>query len=63
MSTDESPEEIVPEPLRPVRHRVERIQSFRRTYGNRYVAALELLTALLLIGGYVWWLYLFLFAG
>ena len=77
MSTDESPEqiaessateagglgEIIPEQLMPVWRQVERVQAFRRTHGDTYVAVLELLATIVLIGGYVWWLYLFLFAG
>jgi hypothetical protein len=52
--------EIVPEPLMPVWRRVESVQEFRRTYGDSYVGVLEALTAAVLAGGYVWWLYLFL---
>jgi hypothetical protein len=52
--------EVVPEPLMPVWKRIESIQEFRRTYGDTYVGALEALTAAVLAGGYVWWLYLFL---
>jgi len=73
-STDEQPEaiaeesmqqagglgEIVPEPLIPVWKRVELIQSFRRTHGERYVGVLEVLTGLALAAGYVWWLLLYL---
>ncbi|QIO20903.1 hypothetical protein [Haloarcula sp. JP-L23] len=76
-STDESPEamaessmekagglgEIIPEPLMPVWRRIELIQSFRETHGERYVAVLELLTAAALIVGYVWWMYLYLLGG
>ena len=74
MSDDSSPEaiaeesieqagglgEIVPEPLMPLWSRVELVQAFRRTHGETYVGVLELLTALVLAGGYVWWLLLFL---
>lgn len=74
MSDDDSPEavaeqsarqagglgEIVPEPLMPVWSRVEKVQAFRRTHGSKYVGVLELLTALALAGGYVWWLLIFL---
>ena len=74
MSDDDSPEavaeqsarqagglgEIIPEPLMPVWSRVEKVQAFRRTHGETYVGALELLTALALAAGYVWWLLLFL---
>jgi len=74
MSSDDSPEavaeesmqqagglaEIVPEPLLPAWNQVEKVQAFRRTHGETYVGVLELLTALVLAGGYVWWLLLFL---
>jgi len=74
MSADDSPEaiaedsaqqagglgEVIPTPLLPVWRRVEKVQSFRRTHGEKYVGALELLTALALTGGYVWWLLIFL---
>lgn len=76
-STDKSPEaraeesmeqagglgEIVPEPLMPVWRRIEAIQTFRETYGDRYVSVLELLTAIVLTLGYIWWLYLYLLGG
>ncbi len=74
MSDDDSPEavaeksmqqaggldELVPEPLMPVWDQVEKVQGFRRTHGEKYVGVLELLTALVLTGGYVWWLLIFL---
>lgn len=74
MSDDDSPEavaeqsaqqagglgEIIPEPLMPAWNQVEKVQGFRRTHGEKYVGVLELLTALVLIGGYVWWLLIFL---
>jgi hypothetical protein len=74
MSDDDSPEaiaeesaqqagglgEVIQEPLMPVWSRVEKVQAFRRTHGDKYVGALELLTALALAGGYVWWLLIFL---
>jgi len=74
MSDDSSPEavaeesmeqagglgEIVPEPLMPIWSRVEMVQAFRQTHGETYVGVLELLTALVLAGGYVWWLLIFL---
>ncbi|TKX73946.1 hypothetical protein EXE46_11480 [Halorubrum sp. GN11_10-6_MGM] len=74
MSDDDSPEsvaeesaqqagglgEIIPDPLLPVWNQVEKIQAFRRTHGSKYVGALELLTAIALTGGYVWWLLIFL---
>lgn len=74
MSDDSSPEsiaeesmkqaggldEIVPEPLLPVWNQIEKVQAFRRTHGKKYVGVLELLTALTLAAGYVWWLLIFL---
>ncbi|WP_049981466.1 hypothetical protein [Halolamina rubra] len=74
MSGDESPEavaeesmqdagglgEVVPEPLMPAYRQLEKVQRFRETYGERYTNALELLTGLLLIVGFVWWLVLYL---
>jgi hypothetical protein len=74
MSDDDSPEavaeqsmqqagglgELIPEPLMPVWNRVEKLQAFRRTHGEKYVGALELLTALALGAGYVWWLLIYL---
>jgi len=52
--------EIIPDPLMPAWNQVEKVQAFRRTHGEKYVGALELLTALALAGGYVWWLLIFL---
>ena len=52
--------EIGPDPLMPVWNQVEKVQAFRRTHGSKYVGALELLTALALTGGYVWWLLIYL---
>lgn len=74
MSADDSPEavaeesmqqagglgEIIPEPLMPAWRQVEKVQAFRRTHGETYVGVLELLTALALTAGYVWWLLIFL---
>ena len=74
MSDDDSPEavaeesaqqagglgEIIPDPLLPVWNQVEKVQAFRRTHGSKYVSVLELLTAIALTGGYVWWLLIFL---
>jgi len=74
MSDDDSPEsiaaesaqqagglgEIIPDPLMPAWRQVEKVQAFRRTHGEKYVGAFELLTALVLTGGYVWWLLIFL---
>ncbi|WP_135301971.1 hypothetical protein [Haloarcula amylovorans] len=55
--------EVIPEPLMPAWRQVERVQSFRETHGDKYVAALEVLTAIALTGGYIWWVYLFLLGG
>lgn len=55
--------EVIPEPLMPVWRRIERVQSFRRTHGDTYVTALELLTAAALTGGYLWWLVLYTTGG
>lgn len=55
--------EILPESLLPVYHQLERVQSFRETYGPTYTTYLEALLAIALIGGYVYWLYLFFMAG
>ncbi|WP_080509874.1 MULTISPECIES: hypothetical protein [Halorubrum] len=74
MSDDNSPEsiaeesmqqagglgEIVPKPLMPAWNQVEKIQAFRKTHGEKYVGVLELLTAITLTVGYVWWLLIFL---
>jgi hypothetical protein len=55
--------EVIPEPLMPVWTRIELIQSFRQAHGDEYINVLEILTAIVLLGGYVWWLYLFFIAG
>lgn len=52
--------EIIPDPLMPVWNQIEKIQAFRRTHGSKYVGVLELLTAIALTAGYVWWLLIFL---
>ncbi|GAA0241445.1 hypothetical protein ACFFQF_29840 [Haladaptatus pallidirubidus] len=54
--------ELIPESLLPVWRRIEAIQAFRQTYGNRYTGVLEALTALALTGGYLYWLFLYLTA-
>ncbi|GAA0268965.1 hypothetical protein [Halobacterium noricense] len=56
-------DEVVPEPLMPVWRQIERIQSFRETHGDTYVTALEILTAIALAVGYVWWVYLYFYGG
>lgn len=73
-SSDDSPEavaeesmqqagglgEVIPEPLMPIWRQIEKIQAFRSTHGDKYVGVLELLTALALTIGYVWWVLLYL---
>lgn len=56
-------EEVLPEPLLPLYARYERIEEFRATHGDTYVGILEAIVALVLIGGYLYWLYLFFLAG
>ncbi|MFC4360339.1 hypothetical protein ACFO0N_20530 [Halobium salinum] len=55
--------EIVPEPLMPAWRQFERVQSFRERHGETYVTVLEVLTAVVLTGGYIWWVYLYLLGG
>lgn len=55
--------EIIPQPLMPVWSRIETIQQFRETHGGTYTKILEALVAAVLIGGYVYWLYLFFVVG
>jgi hypothetical protein len=52
-------EEVLPEPLVPVWRRIALIQEFRETHGDKYVKLFEAITAIVLIGGYVYWLTLF----
>ncbi|ODR80394.1 hypothetical protein BG842_02275 [Haladaptatus sp. W1] len=54
--------ELIPESLLPVWRRIETIQAFRKTYGDRYTGVLEVLTALALTAGYLYWLFLYLTA-
>lgn len=56
-------DELIPESLVPVWTRIERFQAFRETHGPTYTKALEAIVAALLIGGYVYWLYLFFVVG
>lgn len=56
-------EEVLPEPLLPIYAQYELIEEFRATHGDTYVGVLEALVALVLIGGYLYWLYLFFLAG
>ena len=55
--------EVVPDPLMPVWRRIELIQEFRRTHGDTYVTALEILTAIALAVGYGWWVLLYFTGG
>lgn len=55
--------EVLPEPLQPLWRPVEAFYDFRRTHGETYVSVMEGIVALLLTGGYVWWLFLFLNSG
>ncbi|MFC6719224.1 hypothetical protein ACFQGT_02925 [Natrialbaceae archaeon GCM10025810] len=56
-------DELLPAPLLPVYRQFERVQDFRETHGPTYTSYLEAILAVALIGGYVYWLYLFLVAG
>ena len=55
--------EIIPQPLMPVWNRIETIQQFQETHGETYTKILKALVAVVLIGGYVYWLYLFFVVG
>lgn len=55
--------ELVPESLMPVWRRIEAIQAFRETHSNTYIAILEVITAIVLTVGYLWWIYLFILGG
>ncbi|QLG63643.1 hypothetical protein [Halorarum salinum] len=56
-------EEVLPDPLLPVYDRFRLVQEFRETHGDSYTKVLEGIVALVLTGGYVYWLYLFFLAG
>lgn len=56
-------DEVLPEPLMPVYERFQLVQEFRETHGDSYTKFLEGIVALVLTGGYVYWLYLFFLAG
>ncbi|SEP88705.1 hypothetical protein [Natrinema salaciae] len=70
-STDEPPEEMVdtenvggleeilPEWMMPLWSRVQLIQDFRDTHGETYVAFIEAIIAIVLTGGYLYWLTLY----
>lgn len=55
--------EVLPESLHPLYERWLLVEEFRATHGSTYIGVLEAIVALVLIGGYVYWLYLFLVAG
>lgn len=73
-SMDEAPEdevdtenvgglgEVVPEPFMPVWRHVESFQEFRRTHSGTYIAVMEAIVAVVLTGGYLYWLFLYLTA-
>ncbi|KAB1190663.1 MULTISPECIES: hypothetical protein [Haloferax] len=52
-------EEFVPEPLMPVWDRFQAFQAFRETHGDSYTKVLEAVVAVILTGGYLYWLFLF----
>ncbi|MGM0398629.1 MAG: hypothetical protein ACQEQY_06500 [Halobacteriota archaeon] len=55
--------EVLPESLHPVYSRWLLVQEFRETHGDSYTGILESIVAFVLIGGYVYWLYLFFVVG
>lgn len=55
--------EVLPEPLVPIYERLQLIQQFRENYGPTYTTILEAIIAALLIGGYLYWLFLFFVIG
>lgn len=54
--------DVLPASLQPLWRPVGRIQAFRRDHGEMYVNAIEMLIAAVLIGGYLWWVFLFVTA-
>lgn len=54
--------DVLPASLQPLWRPVDRIQAFRRDHGETYVNAIEALIAAVLIGGYLWWVFLFVTA-
>ncbi len=52
-------EEILPPQLMPIWSRIQVIQDFRNTHGRTYVKFMEAIVALVLTGGYLYWLTLF----
>ncbi|MFC4246004.1 hypothetical protein ACFOZ7_03185 [Natribaculum luteum] len=53
-------EEVLPPQLMPIWSRIQVIQDFRSTHGQTYVKFMEAIVALVLTGGYLYWLSLFL---
>ncbi|UWG49017.1 Uncharacterized protein HSRCO_2761 [Halanaeroarchaeum sp. HSR-CO] len=56
-------EEILPDPLVPIYERWLLVDEFRETHGDTYTGVLEAIVGAVLIGGYVYWLYLFFVVG
>jgi len=56
-------DEILPPSLMPIYDGYLRIETFRDTYGETYTGIMEAIVAIVLIGGYLYWLYLFFLAG
>ena len=56
-------EEILPESLMPLYRRYELLGEARATHGPTGVKGIEAIIAAILIGGYVYWLYLFFIVG
>lgn len=52
--------EILPEPLQPLYRPIEAVQEFRRAHSGTYIKIMEAIVAIMLTGGYVWWMYLFI---
>lgn len=52
-------EEFVPAPLMPLWNRFQAVQDFRATHGDSYTKVLEGIVAVVLTGGYLYWLFLF----
>mgnify|MGYP006294806513 CR=1 FL=1 len=57
------PEDVLPGPLGGIYAYWSRVDAFREAHGDTYVGVLEAITAAILVGGYVYWLYLFFVAG
>lgn len=52
--------EVLPEPLKPFWMPIQRIQEFRKTWGDTYTGVMEAIVGLGLTVGYVWWLLVYL---